>query len=349
MIGTSREVESFLQNLAMMMEAGLHLVDALRTLEQEIRRRVVQRMVQDVRERVEGGSPLWRSLDAQGTFSAYALSLIRIGEESGNLAKNLTHLAAQQEKDHALRQKIQMAMLYPTIVIIVTIAIVAGLSIFVLPNLIGILYSLNVPLPLLTRIVIAVTEFSQVHGALVFPGVIMGFLTLLLLFKHTPLRSVGHRLLLAIPGVGRLIREATISHFGMILGSLLQAGVPPLEALSSLIHVTTIVHYRRFYESLTERISQGCSFARSFEMIPQSSAILPPSVQQMVVTGERSGQLAHVLLAISDRYEKRAEETAQKLPVILEPLLLLFVGALVGAIALAILLPIYSIVGTVGR
>jgi type IV pilus assembly protein PilC len=187
------------------------------------------------------------------------------------------------------------------------------------------------------------------NGAVVVPGTIAAMIVLVILGKFTPLRVVAQWMLFQIPGVGRLAREATIARFGVILGGLLQAGVPVVEGMQSLVDVTPIVSYRKFYQKLLDRVQLGDSFAKSFAGIRGSQKILPPTVQQLVMTGERSGALASILLKVADIYDRKASETAQKLPVILEPLLLLFIGGLVGTIAFAIIVPIYGIVGSVGR
>lgn len=348
-IGLGKEKSLFVESMATMLEAGLPLLDSLKTLEAEVRSRKMRKIILKIRTDVENGQPLWRSMEAQHLFSPHALALVRIGEEAGNLAKNMQYLAIQEEKDHALKGKVKMAMIYPSIVCVLMFVIVMGLGLFVLPQLVGVLYSLNVPLPLVTRIVIFFSESMSTHGAIVVPGTIGAVLLLAILAKFTPLRVVSQWVLFQIPGVGRLAREATIARFGVILGGLLQAGVPVVEGLQSLVDVTPIVSYRKFYQKLLERIQLGDSFAKSFSEIKHSTKILPPTVQQLVMTGERSGALASILLKVADIYDRKASETAQKLPVILEPILLLFIGGLVGTIAFAIIVPIYGIVGSVGR
>jgi len=282
-------------------------------------------------------------------FSPDALALIRIGEEAGNLAENMSYLAIQQEKDQALRAKVKMAMIYPTIVLVLMFIVVIGMGMFVLPNLVGVLRSLNVPLPLITRIIINFSDFFAEHGTVAVPLLLLGMGVLAILVRYTALQGVFQWLVFRVPGIGTLLWDATITRFGVIVGGLLQAGVPVVEALRSLVEVTTIVAYRKFYARLLEHILVGDSFAKSFLVIRGSERLLPLSVQQLVMTGERTESLSKVMLKIAEIYERKANETAQKLPVILEPLLLLFIGALVGTIALAIIVPIYSIVGNVSR
>ncbi len=348
-IGMGRYRITVVQNLATMLEAGLPLVDSLRTLQLEMRGHAIHALIQRIIDRVENGSALWRAMEEERFFSPHAIALIRIGEEAGNLAENMGHLAVQQEKDQALRGKITMAMIYPSIVLFITIAIVVGLGMFVLPNLINVLYSLHVPLPLVTRIVIAFTNFFVSYGKIAVPGLVAFVILLVILAKFTRFKIVIQWITLHIPGIGRLTREATIGRFGVIMGGLLQAGVPVVDALRSLAEVTPLVNYQRFYYRLLDHVMVGDSFTKSFESIRGSEKLLPISVQQLVMTGEKSGSLSKLLLKIADMYEKKANDTAQKLPVILEPMLLLFMGGLVGTIALSIIVPIYSIVGNISH
>lgn len=348
-MGLGRERSTIVENLATMLNAGLPLVDSLRTLRMETHHKAARDLLQRILDRVESGSPLWRAMLVEHFFSPDSLALVRIGEEAGNLAANMAYLAVQQQKDADLRSKVKMAMIYPSIVLVLMFVIVIGLGMFVLPNLVSVLYSLNVSLPLITRLVIAFTNLFSQHGAIIVPGCIVGFLIVGVLVKFTPLQVAAQWLVFRIPGIGALLWEATIARFGVIIGGLLQAGVPLVDALRSLVEVTTILSYRRFYERLLEHILVGDSFAKSFAALRGSEKFLPLSVQQLVMTGERTGSLSKVMLKIADIYERKANETAQKLPVILEPMLLLFIGALVGTIAFSIIVPIYSIVGSVNK
>lgn len=347
--GMGKERMQFTENLATMLDAGLPLVDALQTLTTETRNKAFKKVLLRIVDRVENGIPLWRSMDAENFFSLHAIALIRIGEEAGNLAKNMEYLAAQETKDHELVQKVKMAMIYPSIVMSIMFVIVMGLGLFVLPNLIGVLTSLNVPLPLMTRIVIGFSNAFSTYGLIIVPGSLIGIVIFVILAKFTPFKVVVQWAMFRIPGIGSLLRSATIARFGVILGGLLQAGVPVVDSVQSLVEVTPILVYKHLYEKLRDHITIGDSFSKSFMAIKGSEKLLPSSVQQLVITGEKSGALASIMLKVADIYDKKASETAQKLPVILEPILLLIIGSLVGSIAFAIIVPIYSIVGSVGR
>ncbi|MFH1670389.1 MAG: type II secretion system F family protein [Patescibacteria group bacterium] len=348
-IGMGKQVNLFVQSSATMLTAGLPLLDVLRVFQMETRSKPMKKMVGRIIGSVENGTPFWRAMEEQHLFTPYDLAMVRIGEEAGNLARNIQYLAEQREKDRSLRQQVKMAMIYPAIVTVMMFVIVMGLGLFVLPNLVQVLYSLNVDLPLTTRVVIYVTKVFSDHGKVFVPLILVGITLFFLLAKFTRFRVVSQWLVFHIPGIGRLAREATVARFGVILGGLLQAGVPFVEALESLVDVTQVISYKNFYAQILEHVKVGDTFSKGFAKIKGSERILPVSVQQLIVAGERSGSLSQSLLQISTIYEKKASETAQALPVILEPILLLFIGALVAAIAFAIIVPIYSVVGNVGN
>ena len=347
-IGMGKARTEFIQNLAMMLDAGLLLTETLRMYLQEIRSRALKKMVRHMFDSVESGHPLWQAMQEQHMFSPYQISLVRVGEEAGKLAQNLVYLAEQEEKDRALRQKVKMAMMYPTIVLVIMLVVILGIGTFVLPNLVQVLTALNADLPLSTRIIIHFTNFMNQYAQIVIPAVIGGFVVLALLGKFTSLRVVMQWLFFRTPGIGRLMKEASIARMGVVLGGLLQAGVPIVESIESLENVTTIVSYKRIYHTLAKRIVVGDAFATCFHDMPWSRKYLPFSVQQLIITGEKSGSLVQTYQNIAKIYERKAEETAQKLPVILEPILLIIMGGLVGFIAFSIIVPIYKAVGSVG-
>ena len=347
--GLGKQKVAFIQNMAMLLNAGLPLIDCFKTLERETRIKPFRKILADMRAEVEGGVPLWKAMDNQAFFSPYAIALTRIGEEAGTLSRNMEYLADQQEKDNELTGKIKMAMIYPCIVLVLVFVVVVGLGGFVLPNLIPVLYALNAPLPMTTLAVIAVSNFFTSYGLVAVPLMLVGVVVLVLLHMFTRFRVVTQWVMFHIPGIGRLASEATVARFGVILGGLLQAGVPLVESLKSLVDVTWIVAYKNVYAEILRNVQLGQSFQKTFASIPKSEKLLPVTVQELVIVGEQSGTLANTLMKISKIYDRKASETAQKLPVILEPLLLLFMGGLVGTIAFAIIIPIYSVVGNIGH
>jgi len=348
-IGLGKEKTRFIENIAILLNSGLSVIDALKTIHTEIRLKPMKKLVARIIDQVESGIPLWMAMEEQNFFSMYSLALIRIGEESGSLSRNMEYLAIQQEKDRSLRSKVKMAMIYPTIVVSLTVIITLGLAWFVLPQLVGVLLALNADLPLVTRIIIWIANFFRDHGSVAVPLTLGAMLLISLLCKYTSLRGPTQEIIFLLPGIGTMAKAATIARFGIILGSLLKAGVPLVESIRSTADVTDVVSHKKFYTRLGQEIEVGQSFAAAFQNIKQTGHLLPASVQQLIITGEKSGKIAEMLLRVAEIYERKAEDAAARLPVVLEPLLLIFIGGLVGTIAFAIIVPIYSIVGNVGR
>ena len=344
-IGLGRERANFIENLAILLNSGISVIDALRALHAELKSKPMKKVVAQIIQEVESGIALWRAMDNRSFFSPYALAMIRIGEEAGSLSKNMEYLSVQQEKDRSLRSKVRMAMIYPSIVLVLTAIITLGLAWFVLPQLVSVLISLNAKLPLVTRVIIVIANFFKLHGGVAVPSFFGAMCMIFAVCKYTPLKGPVQQFIFHIPGVGTMARAATIARFGVILGSLIRAGVPLVESIRSMADVTDTVYYRRFYYRLADSIEVGQSFAH----LKETKKLIPVSVQQLIVTGEKSGKMAEMLLRIAEIYEKKAEESAQRLPVVLEPMLLIFIGGIVGTIAFAIIVPIYSIVGSVGR
>lgn len=346
--GMGKLKDEFIDNLGVMMDAGLPLLDALRTLEMETKVKPYKKILSKIVVAVETGSPLWRAMESTYFFEGQQIAMIKVGEQAGNLTENLQYLAEQSAKQRELKAKVKTAMIYPIIVGVMLTLIIFGLGMFVLPNLIQVIYSLGVPLPLITRIIVSFTNLFSEHGTVLLPSVIGGFFLLLMLHKYTSFNIVTQFLIMKVPGIGTLVRESVLSQFGVTVGGLLQAGVPITDALESLANVTTIAKYKKFYYLLLQRIRLGDSFATAFSNIKLTDKCFPTSMQQLIKTGEKSGSLTNIMMKISDIHEKKASDVAEKLPVILEPMLLMFIGTLVGGIALGVLAPIYSIVGNVG-
>lgn len=346
-IGMGKQAHMYVQSTATMLGAGLPLLDSLRTFQMETRNKTMKKIVGQIISDVENGSAFWKAMLDRHLFTPYDIAMVRIGEEAGNLAQNMQYLSEQREKDRGLRQQVKLAMIYPTVVVFMMTIIVMGLGLFVLPNIVQVLFSLNVDLPITTRAVIYVTKIFSDHGKVFVPLIFIGMVMFFVLGKYTRFRVISQLIVFHIPGIGRLGKEAAIARFGVVLGGLLKAGVPVIDALESLIEVTHIVTFKRFYKKLLEHVKVGDSFTKGFSAIKNSENILPVSVQQLVIAGERSGSLAESLMQVAKIYERKASETAKALPVILEPILLLIIGALVAAIAFAIIVPIYSVVGNV--
>lgn len=340
------EAEQFIENLALLLASGMDTVTALTALKQEAKTGALKRIIGGVQEDVEAGSTLSTALTKTGLFGANVTALIKIGEDSGRLAENLRVVAANSEKERSFRAKLASAMMYPVFVLVLTIIIGVSVSWVILPRLASVFSQLKIKLPWITQFLIDAGVFLDKYGVIFVPSLIAGLLILVyFLFVFDKTKFIGQEILFAFPGVSELIGQVELARFGFLLGSMLNAGLPVVTAFDSLIEVTEFATYKRFYRFLRDRIEEGNSFSKSFALYPKVNRLLPPSIQQMVAAAEQSGFLADTLVKIGERFEEKTETTTKNLSTILEPILLVIVWFGVAGVALAIILPIYSLVG----
>lgn len=341
-----KEREYFVENLSMLVASGMSITTALHGLESDVKSRGLKNIILHLADEIDGGSSLWRALDDTKLFPEYSISLIRVGEESGRLSENLRLVAEQESKDRVLKSKISSAMMYPALVLGLTVVIGAGIAWFILPRLSTVFDQLQLELPLITQILIKVGNFLGEYGKIVVPAFLFGILLIgYIVFSFKPTKFIGEFILFHFPGVKDLLREVELARFGYLLGTLLNAGLPVTQALESLENATVFRRYKKFYQQLRLNIADGNSFQTSFENIKKIKHLIPSPVQQLIVAGEQSGSLAETLLRVSTSYEQKTENTTKNLSVILEPIMLVIVWLGVVSVALAVILPIYNLIG----
>lgn len=344
--GGRKQNEQLLENISMLIASGMSLLPAIAVMQRELPGKRIQRVIAQLQTDIAAGSALWRALDQAGIFPQHAVALIKIGEEAGRLAENLEVIVISQRKQQALQAKLRSAMLYP--VFVFTIAVVLGIAItwFLLPRLTEIFDQLDLNLPWITKVFIGVGKFFGQYGAIAAPVfLISAGAALYVLFIGGRTKYLGQELWLCFPGVGRLLHETELARLGFLLGTLLQAGLPIVEALTALTHSTSVRRYQKLYASITANISDGQSFQKSFAAYRGLQRLIPPSWQALIITGEASGTLPETFLKIGQHFDEQAENTTKNLTIILEPILLVVVWLGVVTLAIAVILPIYSLIG----
>lgn len=338
--------ESFTDNLGMLLNAGVPVGEALGSLQQSTQSKPLRRALAQMQQDIDSGVPLWQALQASGIVSEQTLALVRLGESSGRLVENLRVAAKQEEKQRIFKAKVRSALLYPVFVLGLTVIVGLGVAWFLLPRLAATFSQLNADLPFISSVLINFGLFLKENGAWAVPAAIATIgLVGYVIFAAPGTRQIGQRLLFHTPGVGRLMREVEIAKFGYLLGTLLQAGLGVTQALGSLQAATSSPYYKRLYAHLAAAFEEGYSFRAGLEHFHGINKIIPPAVQQMVFAGERSGALADTLLNVGKVYEEKADVTTNSLEVILEPILLVIVWLGVMAVAIAVIMPIYSLIG----
>lgn len=342
----AKDREYLTTNLAQLLKAAVPVGEALQSLMETSKSKPFRQALQQMQQDIDDGMPLWKALQCSGVIAAETLALVRLGEESGTMVANLEVAAKQEEKQRIFRAKVRSALLYPVFVLTLTGMVGLGVAWFLLPKLSVTFSQLNVELPLISKVFIGIGLFLQHNGIWAVPGGIMVLLLVMyILFAAPKTKHLGGSLLFHVPGIGRLLREIEIARFGYLLGTLLQASLSVTQALKLLEQSTEVRQYQIFYRYLGTSFDEGYGFKASFQKYRRASKLLPPAVQQMVIAGERSGALPETLLGVGTTYETKADISTQTLEVILEPVLLVIVAVGVLGVAIAVILPIYKLVG----
>jgi type IV pilus assembly protein PilC len=337
----SKDVAVFSRQFATMIAAGLPLVQCLQTLSAQAERKKFQQIIQRVAGDVEAGSTLAEAMGRHpAVFSELYTNLVNVGETGGVLDSMLARLSTYLEKAQALKHRVQMAIVYPALVITVAVLVVAFLMVFVIPIFAGFFAKAGVPLPLPTRIVIGLSNAIRDYWYL-FIGGLVGLVLLLRLWYRTESgRTAIDRFLLRAPIFGPLVRKISVARFTRTLSALLSGGVPIIDAL----RITAKTAGNRIIENAVmearERVTAGSTLGERL----RDSKVFPPMVVQMVMVGEQTGALDNMLAKVADYYEDEVDVAVAGLTSLLEPILIVFLGVVIGGIVISIYLPIFQVV-----
>lgn len=349
-VGDRREQVFLAEYLSMLINSGLSITDSLLSIQQEVKQTSLKYVLQQMRFDVEAGLPFYEAAGASNIFNERSVALIRLGENAGNLPEYLDTIVDQVRQEAGFKSRIRSAMMYPVFVLAVTSIVGIGMAWFILPMLADTFSRINTDLPLITRIVLGAGRLLQDYGSILVPSFILGvLLSVYFLFIFPKTRFIGQGMLFKLPGIGTLIQEVEVGRFGYIAGSLLEAGIPVVDAFKSLHGSSTFYAYRNFYLFCHYHLEQGDSFRDIFDEYKRSEKVIPPSIQHMIVTAEQSGNLPKTFEHVGRVYEQKTKTTTKNLSVILEPALLIMVWGGVLVLGLAIFLPIYGLLGSVSE
>ena len=337
----SKDVAVFSRQFATMIAAGLPLVQCLQTLGLQVERKPFQEIIGKVAADVESGSTLSEGMARfPNVFNELYVNLVHVGETGGVLDSMLARLSTYLEKAQALRHRVQMAVIYPALVILVAILVVTFLMIFVIPIFAAFFTKAGVPLPLPTRIVVGMSNAIANYWYLILAaivGIILGFRAW---YRTESGRLAVDSALLRAPIFGPLMRKIAVARFTRTLSALLGGGVPIIDAL----RITAKTAGNRVVENAVmearERVMAGQTLGERL----RDSKVFPPMVVQMVVVGEQTGALDNMLGKVADYYEDEVDVAVAGLTSLLEPILIVFLGVVVGGIVIAIYLPIFQVV-----
>ncbi len=342
---TQRSVAIFTRQLATMIDAGLPLVQSLEVLSSQQENNVFKNIIREIREDVEGGSTFAGALKKHPvTFNELYTNLVVAGEEGGILDTILNRLATYIEKAEALKKKVKSALIYPATIVSVAVAVVIILMLFVIPVFETMFQSAGQSLPLPTVIVLAISKTIKKNIIFFVPALILFFFLFKRYYKTDNGRAVVDRLLLKLPVFGLLFRKIAVARFSRTLGTLVSSGVPILDGLS-------IVSRTAGNRAIETAIMNARASIREGETIAEPlsrSALFPPMVIQMIAVGESTGALDSMLSKIAEFYEDEVDVAVSNLTSLLEPLLMIFLGVVIGGVVIAMYLPIFNMASAVG-
>jgi type II secretory pathway component PulF len=349
-VAIEKEISPFLESFAMLIESGMDIPSVIDSIKQETKIRSFKKILNRILEEIEKGSSLWKAFDSVGFLPNQIITLVRVGEETGRLTENLKIIAEQQRKEDFFKSKVRSAMMYPVLLFGVTLIIALGIAWFILPRLTQVFKDLDTEMPFITKVLIGFGDFLNQNGYIVVPSIIVGTVVLIYIFFFNKLtRFIGQSFLFHIPGVKKLIQEIEISRFGYLFGILVDSGVPIKTALDSLVKGTNFRKYKKFYLHLERGVDEGKSFKQNFADYKKTNKLIPPTIQGMIIAGEQSGNLSTTLLRIADLHEEKIDISTKNLTVMLEPIMLIVVWIVVVFVALATIMPIYGLVGSISR
>ncbi len=342
-----KDIVIFTRQLATMIDAGLPLVQCLEILGTQTENKALAKIVQQVRSDVESGSTFAEALRKHPKiFEDLYVNMVAAGEAGGILDTILQRLAAYMEKFAKIKRQIKSAMIYPSVILFVAVAVVALLMVVVVPMLASMFAEMGGSLPLPTRIVIAISNFLASWGGAIFgAGLVGGIIGLVQWRKTLQGKKITDAIALKIPVMGMLIQKVAVAKFTRTLGTLISSGVPILEGLLIVARTAGNKVVEEAILTTRQSVSEGKTLAEPLN----KAKVFPPMVTQMIAVGEATGALDNMLGKIADFYDEEVDGAVATLTSMLEPMLMIFLGTTVGFVIIAMYMPIFQMGSMVGK
>jgi general secretion pathway protein F len=333
------EIGMMTRQLATLMGAGFPLVSALEAVISQTESARLKTSLAQLREKIVEGQSLADALQAYpGIFSAVYVNMIRAGEASGTLELVMERLADISEKQEAMKSRIRAAMTYPILMLLLGSAILFFLMTHVVPNITGIFVEMQRSLPAPTRILIEISNFLQDYLVVILLALPVVAIVIRQVFKTEKGRQVFDRALFKLPVISGIQKKLSAARFAQMLGSLIENGIPMLGALQVVRGITDNRLFGETIDKAADDVSKGQGLAHSL----RGGELIPPLAVQMIEVGEQSGALEKMLAKVADFYERQLEDQLLGLTALMEPLMIVVMGLIIGFIVLSICLPIFE-------
>ena len=335
-----KDIAVFSRQLATMLKSGVPLVTAMQIISGGLKNPRMRTMVDKIRAEVESGSALHEALEEYPVqFDELYTNLVKAGESAGVLDTILDNIATHKERIESIKGKIRKALYYPAAVIAVAIIVSSILLIYVIPQFEGIFQSFGADLPAFTKMVVEASRWLRSNGVYLLLLLIITIVGLVMAKKRsTKFAHFIDRISLKIPIVGGILEQAAIARFCRTLAITFAAGVPLVDALQIVSGSTG----NRIYDDAAARIREDVAVGHQLQMAMQQSGVFPNMLIQMAAIGEEAGSLDEMLIKVAEAYEEEVNNAVDALSSLLEPLIIIFVGVVVGTMVIAMYLPIFK-------
>jgi type IV pilus assembly protein PilC len=342
---TPKEIAVFSRQLATMLKSGVPLVTAFQIIAGGVKNPRMRNMVEKIRAEVEGGGSLHEALGAYPVqFDELYTNLVKAGESAGVLDTVLDEIASYKERIESIKGKIKKALYYPIAVIGVAIIVSAILLIYVIPTFEDIFKSFGADLPAFTQMIISASRWLRSNGVFLLFGIVIGITALIMAKKRSkPFAHWIDRASLKIPIVGDILEKSAIARFCRTLAITFAAGVPLVDALQIVAGATG----NAVYNDAAARIREDVAVGHQLQLAMQQTNVFPNMVIQMAAIGEEAGSLDEMLVKVAEAYEEEVNNAVDALSSLLEPLIIVFIGTIVGTMVIAMYLPIFKMAAVI--
>ncbi len=338
----------FTKHLSIMLKSGIPLAEAISILTDQSRNAAFKKILLGIARDIANGQSLEKSLSRYpDVFDPLYRSIIAVGEEAGNLESNSEYLAATLQKTYEFRKKVQGAMMYPMLILVVAGLVGGGIVFFILPQLSALFKSLDVTLPLSTRILLWIADLAKNYGLIIIIVLLLSVSLFIRLISTARLKPHWHRFLLGVPVYGQFLQNSEMANFCRNMGMMLKSGLPIARALKVAREATYNLVFRSYVTDLVAAVDRGQTIEKTWSGAEKK--YIPVIVPRMIGVGEKTGRLDESLLYLADFFEGEVDDMAKNLSSILEPAMLLVVAGFVAFLAFSIISPIYQFTGSVHR
>jgi len=336
-----KDLVLFSRQLAIMFQSNVPPIEALQTLSAQIKNPDFKDKISKLSEEIEGGTPLSQALALYpAIFSTFYINMVKSGEAVGKLPETLSYLADHLEREYHFRSRVTGAMIYPSLVLFVFLVVLVAMIFFIIPQLIEVLESMGGELPLITKIVISLTGFLRKWILFIILVFIFSIIFIFRYYKTKTGKEFFDRFFLKLPLLGELLKKIYLSRLAENLSTLISGGLPIVQALEITGEVIGNNVYKKIIFETRDRVRKGEAISMVLKRYPET---ISPLFIQLTIVGEKTGKIESTLMNIVDFFQKEIERSLDRFLSLLEPMIIIFLGLLVGGLVGSILLPLYRI------